>query len=201
MCPARDRVCIEFTQGGIGLVEVLVAMLVLAVGLLGLMRMQLAAKQASFEAAQRTQATGLARDMLERIRSNPVQLNAYLVNGLGSSSSPPAAESCVPAVCSPAQLARHDIHDWYQSMRGAAASVTVEGITANAAGFVEPRACISNDAGHVTVAIAWRGISSLTTPGDTSAYQGSNCGLGEGAFGDGDRLRRLLVMSTYIGQR
>jgi type IV pilus assembly protein PilV len=40
-------------QSGVGLIEVLIAVLILAVGILGLAQMQLSAKRAGFEATQR----------------------------------------------------------------------------------------------------------------------------------------------------
>ncbi len=73
-----------------GLVEVLVAVLIFAVGLLGMAAMQLAAKKSSYEATQRSIATSLSRDILERMRSNPGQIAAYVANDVGDTSSPPA---------------------------------------------------------------------------------------------------------------
>ncbi len=71
-------------SAGIGLVEVLVALLVFSVGILGVTAMQLAAKRSGYEATQRSIATSLARDIIERMRSNPGQLPGYVVSDLGS---------------------------------------------------------------------------------------------------------------------
>lgn len=57
-------------QRGVTLLEVLIAVLVLAVGLLGLAALQARALQENQGAYQRTQASILAYDMLDRMRAN-----------------------------------------------------------------------------------------------------------------------------------
>lgn len=57
-------------QRGVGLVEVLVALLLLAVGILGFALLQVKALDSSIEASKRIQAMGLAKDIAERIRAN-----------------------------------------------------------------------------------------------------------------------------------
>jgi type IV pilus assembly protein PilV len=178
-----------------GLVEVLVAVLIFAVGLLGMAAMQLAAKKSSYEATQRSIATSLSRDILERMRSNPGEIAAYVAADVGDTSSPPATPGtdCAAATCTPAQLAAHDLYDWYQLLIGASESIDIAGTASNAGGLVEPRACISDVSGLVTVAIAWRGVNEMTNPAE------SDCGDGDGLYGTSDAQRRLLVMTTYIG--
>lgn len=186
-------------QSGVGLIEVLITVLVLAVGLLGLVGMQLAAKRASFEATQRTVATSLVRDLIERMRSNPDQLNAYVVTDLGDEGSPPTAADCASASCTPAQMATYDIYDWYMLLIGASESVTVEGSTSNAGGLINPRACVTNNGGNIKVAVAWQGVGEQDSPTDPNDVSGSDCGLGDGLYGSDDKQRRLLVMTSYVG--
>jgi type IV pilus assembly protein PilV len=57
--------------GGFTLVEVLVAALVLAVGLLGLAGLQLASMKSNHSAYLRSQATVAAYDLLDRMRADP----------------------------------------------------------------------------------------------------------------------------------
>ncbi|WP_347136699.1 type IV pilus modification protein PilV [Parahaliea mediterranea] len=186
-------------QSGAGLVEVLIAVLVLAIGLLGLVGMQLAAKRASYEATQRTIATGLVRDLIERMRSNPGQMNAYVVSELGDESNPPAAADCIAFDCPPGHLAAFDIHDWYRLLIGVTETITVEGSAGNAGGLVNPRACVTNNGGNIKVAIAWLGAGEQDSPTDPGDVFGSACGLGKGLYGDGDKQRRLLVLTSYVG--
>ena len=189
-------------QGGLGLIEILVAVLVFAVGLLGLVGAQISAKKNAMEALQRSVATGLARDLLERMRSNPGQLPAYqLNNATPVSAAPPAATACArPAVvagvafgCSPAELADHDVEEWLQRLAGMAAVTTVGEDERPVAGLLEPRACVAVTSGRVSVAIAWRGLEPMASSAE------SICGAGGGWYGPGDELRRVLVMQSWIG--
>lgn len=57
-------------QKGVGLIEVLVALIVLAIGVLGFIMLQMRALEATTESSQRVQAINIARDLAERIRVN-----------------------------------------------------------------------------------------------------------------------------------
>ena len=62
---------------GFTLVEVLVALLVLAVGMLGLAVLLVEGLQGSRSAIEHTQAVNLAADIAERMRSNRAAASAY----------------------------------------------------------------------------------------------------------------------------
>lgn len=64
-------------QRGVGMIEVLVAVLIFAIGLLGVASMQVFTLKMNSNAETRTRATLLATDMVERMRANPGQWNAY----------------------------------------------------------------------------------------------------------------------------
>ncbi|AYO55816.1 type IV pilus modification protein PilV [Acinetobacter wuhouensis] len=70
-------------QKGVGLIEVLVALLLLAIGVLGFSLLQLRAMDATQEATERTASMNIARDLAERIRINRTQLAEYkkAING------------------------------------------------------------------------------------------------------------------------
>jgi type IV pilus assembly protein PilV len=57
-------------QSGFTLLEVLVAMLVLAIGLLGLAGLMASSMRNNLSASHRTQATWMAYDIVDRMRSN-----------------------------------------------------------------------------------------------------------------------------------
>ena len=57
---------------GFSLLEVLIAMIILSVGLLGIAAMQLVSLKTNHGAYQRSQATILAYDMMDRLRANRV---------------------------------------------------------------------------------------------------------------------------------
>ena len=62
-------------QQGISVIELLVAILLISIGLLGLLSLQLNSIHSSQGSYQRSQATLLAEDLIERIRANPPRHN------------------------------------------------------------------------------------------------------------------------------
>ena len=95
-------------QGGVSLIEVLIAMLVLAIGLLGLASLQSNGLRMNQSAYLRSQASILAYDIVDRMRANESQAtaNAYLV-ALGA-----APGAVCSAACTPAQITATDIVQW-----------------------------------------------------------------------------------------
>jgi len=92
---------------GFTLVELMVSVLVLAIGLLGLASLQVTGLGSNHNAYLRTQATLLAQDMADRMRANPAGLATYLVAG--------AISSCGTS-CTPQQMAKNDHGLWDQSL-------------------------------------------------------------------------------------
>lgn len=64
-------------QKGVGLIEVLVALVILALGILGFAALQLRAMDAAQEATEQTVAMSTARDLAERMRINRAGLTDY----------------------------------------------------------------------------------------------------------------------------
>ena len=58
-------------QKGIGLIEVLITILVIAIGLLGLAGMQAQSMKSTYQSGQRSQAIWIAQELAERMRANP----------------------------------------------------------------------------------------------------------------------------------
>ena len=87
----------------------------LSVGLLGVAALHTFGIGTGRTAYYRVHAINLAADMAERIRSNPLALDAW--------AGPSAPHDCAPAAgiggadCTPAQMAAHDLHLWEQSLR------------------------------------------------------------------------------------
>jgi type IV pilus assembly protein PilV len=96
-------------ETGIALIEVLVAVLVLAIGLLGMAAMQVQSSQMTNGAEQRTQAILLTADMMDRIRANRLSSADY--NGV---SVDPTATSCATdyAPDATASVSANDITEW-----------------------------------------------------------------------------------------
>ena len=104
-------------NGGFTLIEVLIAMLVIVVGLLGVATMQIASFQANQGAYARSQAVYLAQDILDRIRSNPKgfrDTSIYDAIDTSKDSDIPADPNCVTSTtgCTPLQMAQQDVREW-----------------------------------------------------------------------------------------
>jgi type IV pilus assembly protein PilV len=105
--------------GGFTLVEVLVAVLLLAVGLLGALGTQVAALRTRQESQLMSRGVHLASDLAERMRANAAQMrladasNPYLqFRYVAGAEAPPAPTACYGAGrCDSAQLARFDLAD------------------------------------------------------------------------------------------
>lgn len=96
-------------QTGLTLIEVLIAVVVLAIGLLGIAGLQSAALSNNLISYQYTQASSLAQAMIERMRANRdgVRSGAYAI---AADATPPAAGvNCASTACTSAQQAQWDI--------------------------------------------------------------------------------------------
>ncbi len=95
-------------QKGFTLVEVLVALVVMSVGMLGIAALYLEGIRAGRTSLYRTTAVSLASDMADRIRANRNAGLAYAGTGPG------ADGGCVNGAvnCTPEQLADDDWLDW-----------------------------------------------------------------------------------------
>jgi type IV pilus assembly protein PilV len=115
---------------GFTLVEVLVALVVLSVGMLGIAGLYVITLQSGGTAIYRTQAVNLASDMADRIRANR---NAGVAYQNGAS----GALTCVGAGavdCVPADMAADDLLQWdtelAATLPGGTGTVAVVGLTA-----------------------------------------------------------------------
>ena len=182
--------------------EFLIALLIFSMGMLGVLSAQLAGKKAGYDASQRSVATALARDILERMRANPGQINSYQVSDVGNESrrlSRPGT-NCDASICSATQLAAFDLWQWESLLVGESEEFS----GGYAGGLLSPRACISSDEGQVAVAISWLGA--IMTGHAAENTQAAACGEEEIEPESGGevisvRQRHQLTISTYIGER
>jgi type IV pilus assembly protein PilV len=100
---------------GCTLLEALIALSILAVGVLGSMTLLLASLRSSRESMQHSAAVRLAGDLAERVRANRAALTTYAFD---STVAPTAVgASCGVGVrCSPADRARADLEEWQQAL-------------------------------------------------------------------------------------
>ena len=120
---------------GFTLIEVLIAMLVLGVGLLGLAGLQVTSLSSSQSAYNRSQATELAYDLADRMRANIAGKATY------TTGTAVAKANCLTITgCSPTEMAENDLYQW-----NSAVAATLP----NGAGTVTVAA------GTYTIAITW----------------------------------------------
>ena len=96
-------------DSGFGLLEVLVALLVLSLGSLGLLRLSIMSAARQHQAVLQHQALAALNDLEARVRVNPAGLPAY--------AGPPASRTCSSTVtpslpCEPEVMAAHDLAEW-----------------------------------------------------------------------------------------
>lgn len=173
-------------QLGVGLIEVLVTLLILAVGLLGVVGLQARLQQSEMETYQRSQALILLNDMANRLAANRNQAASYVT---GTSTPLGAGMTCPTATSS--QLER-DRAEWCAALQGAGETSG----TARVGAMLGGRGCVESlGSGQYLITVAWQGIGSLSAPGT-----GLACGVGQyndsGANCTNDQCRR--VVSTIV---
>lgn len=110
---------------GFTLLEVLIAVVVLSVGLLGLMGLQAMGLRNNHSAYLRTQATWLSYDMADRMRANKSGVGTGAYNGnvnmksIDTGKDYSSAQNCRTISCTPAELAPYDAAQWKQNFANA----------------------------------------------------------------------------------
>lgn len=104
-------------QHGVSLIEVLIAVLIFSIGLIGLAGLMVVSTRSNHVAYLRTQATFLANNMAERMSSNPAQVwnGGYNNTGYPVAAGTVACDAASP--CSAAQIAVHDQQVWSSQLR------------------------------------------------------------------------------------
>ena len=193
---------------GATLIEVLIAMLVLAVGILGLMGLQINGKRTNYEALQRSAAVSLAQDIMNRMRVNSsvtptdtfldtnYDTGGYTGDGVGGGqvATPPTDCAAAGAACTPADLADFDLAAWEAQLDDA--------VTSN--GLVNPTGCIdvdtsAADGSLVTVTVAWESRIDLDQTA-LLARMPVDCG-GTDKYGTGNTRRQAVVIATFLPNR
>jgi type IV pilus assembly protein PilV len=117
------------SERGFTLLEVLIALLVLAIGLLGLAALQTTGLRSNTMATSRTHATQLTYDISDRMRANvagsyntdPNNVVQNTVDGYGMASCPnplPDPLPDAPALPDPLALADYDLNRWCSAVVG-----------------------------------------------------------------------------------
>ncbi len=101
-------------QRGFTLLEVMIAVIIFSVGLLGVAGLMVLSMRTNHSAFLRTQASFLAESMAERMRTNLGYIDQY--NGTYSGTVTAAGTNCATTACTPRQLAAYDRQIWNQQL-------------------------------------------------------------------------------------
>lgn len=126
-------------QIGSSMIEILVAVFVLAAGLLGLASLQMISLKNINNAQFHTLATTYAYDMGERIRSNQEGLSGY--NNLLSTVADPSCTTCTPLL-----MAQLDGYEWNQLIQ----SAVIDG------GLPEGKGTVTKVGSLYNITITWK---------------------------------------------
>jgi type IV pilus assembly protein PilV len=186
---------------GFTLLEVLITLIILAVGMLGLANLQSKIHVTEIESYQRAQAVLLLQDMVDRINSNrsTQALDGYVsAEVLGTDTGEDCTAATLAAV-TPAtkRLAANDRCQWSEALLGS--SETRGGSSVGA--MIGARGCIEEiqapdptvgvcTPGIYRVTVAWQGLHSTKAPALA-------CGAGE--YGANDAVRRAIATDITIG--
>ena len=139
---------VSASETGFTIIEMLIAVLVISIGLLGMAGLQTTGIQQSHNSYLKTQASMLAYDMAERMRSNLQGVNAGNYDAVDSMDSPvSSAPGCIGSgtACSATETASYDIYQWTNNgEEGSIASLLPSGY-----------GMIAENGGVFTITVLW----------------------------------------------
>ena len=164
---------------GYFLLEILVTVVVLSLGLLGVATMQYTGLRDNNRSNERSLATILAYDIIDRMRANRVgaQTGNYRIPLASTAPTPSGSYDCIgnfsgtatANICSPAEMASADLVDWWTNALTVLPSGAASIICRNAAG--NPTLTCPVGSIH-TVTIMWDDARSGLSPTSVSS---TNC--------------------------
>lgn len=173
-------------QRGALLLEVLVTIVILAIGLLGLAGLQAKLQSSEMESYQRAQALVLLNDMSNRIATNRnAALDYVTATALGAGMACPTTTST---------QTERDAAEWCRTLQGAAETSGMNDVGAMVGG----RGCVeSAGANTYMVTVTWQGLVPISSPPASVT-----CGQGEydtaGTSCINDLCRRAITTIVRI---
>ncbi len=135
---------------GFSLIEVMVALLVLSIGLLGIAGLQVFSLKYNHQSYERTQAVTLIYDIADRMRANPHGVIAGAYDDVDTDNATGTYPNCGDGsvTCgSEADLAQYDIETWAAAMKTA-------GVLAGAHGTIVRNAAVTTGAAF-DITVEW----------------------------------------------
>jgi type IV pilus assembly protein PilV len=144
---------------GVSMIEVLVAIVIFSLGLLGLALMQLKGASFTKDSSARSMAVLQARSLADRMQANPSGVTAgdYVWAG----GTPPTYTDCSSTTCGPQQVANNDLNAWLTQMQ---ASLPASAGT-SAMGQV-----LSNGDGTYTIKVQWNGLGIVGSASEADSF-------------------------------
>lgn len=174
------------------MIEVLVTIVILAIGLLGLAGLQSRLQASEMEAYQRAQALILLNDMASRIATNRSNAATYVTGA----SSPLGAGMTCPTDTSTQQKA--DSGEWCDALQGA--GETTDGGASKVGAMIGGRGCVESLPDNVyRVTVAWQGLTPIAPPPDEVACGKDSYNMA-GTPCTADRCRRAITTFVRIAK-
>lgn len=174
------------SQRGTSLVEVLVTMVILAIGLLALAGLQARLHVLQIESYQRAQALILLRDMASRISNNRYFAPDYIT------ATPLGTGAACPVAVGTRQEA--DAVEWCNDIVGASESLG----GGNVGSLVGGRGCVEDLGGdEFLITVAWQGLAPISAP-PASVTCGQNTYNTAGSACVNDLCRRVVTTVVRI---
>lgn len=182
------------------MIEVLVTMVILAVGILGLAAVTAKMQQSQTESYQRSQAILLLQDMSSRLRINGGNAASY-VTGTGNGTAMGTGDTTTNCSTSPATPATADLCQWSNALQGAAETIGSGSTASNTGAMIGARGCIEQiqaadptpglcTPGIYRVSVVWQGLTPIAQ---------SALACGKNLYGSDDTLRRAISERVTIG--
>lgn len=160
-------------QHGFSMLEILVSVVVISIGLLGLAGLQATSLKANAGAYERTQASILAQDILDRMQANfvGVQAGDYNLIAYDPTRTTPSCASATPPVCTnSADRADLDAIEWFEQLAARLPSGTGLVTNGKAAG-------VSGEDTQFLVVVSWDDRSKTGNTGTNNCTLSSNTAI------------------------
>ncbi|MFK8084170.1 MAG: type IV pilus modification protein PilV [Granulosicoccus sp.] len=141
-------------QKGVGLIEILIAVVILAVGFLAAARMQVTGMRFSQGAYFESQAYLMAGDIIARMRANVAGVQAGGYDNL-STSGELQSPGCATQMCTPEALAEQDIFDWSEHLHRESDNATFTPLLPSSADVTAQGTVTRMANGGFSISIVW----------------------------------------------
>lgn len=164
---------------GVAMLEVLIAIVISVVGVVGLIAMQMRAYQAESESYQRAQALVILEDLAARLTANGARAAEYVSDAIGAD----GVADCAGL----ASGATRDLCEVGNSLAGAGEKIGGSPVGAMAEG----RACVtSTDTNTYVLSVVWAGVARTAAPATA---------CGKDQYGD-EGLRRAVTTVVVVAR-